>query len=78
MGIFVNSFQLVESGVGVDLGGIQTLVTQQLSYAFDSCIMIEHGCGKRVAQHVRRAFLQHTDLREILPDRHIDGRSGDP
>ena len=53
MGIFVNSFQLVESGVGVDLSGIQTLVTQQLSYAFNSCIMIEHGCGKRVAQHVR-------------------------
>ena len=42
MGFFVNSPQLLECGVGVDLCRLQAAVSQQLLDAFKSCPMVEH------------------------------------
>ena len=58
MGIFVNSSQLLEGGVRVYLGCFQALVPQQLSDTFQSGTMVEHGCGKRMPEHMRGALLE--------------------
>ena len=76
MGILIHSFQLLERRVGIDLGGGDALMSQQLAYALQSCPIVQHGGGKRVAQHVRRAFLQRGHFRQISFDDRSDLRSG--
>ena len=46
MGFFVNSFQLLKGGVRVDFGCLQALMSQQLSHAFQSGAVVEHGRGE--------------------------------
>ncbi len=52
MGLFVNSFQLLESRVRVNLRRLQALMAQQASHAFKPCVVVEHRRGKAVPQHV--------------------------
>ena len=48
MGFFVNSFQLVERRMRVDLCCLQAFVPQQLSDTLQSCVMVEQRCGETV------------------------------
>ena len=52
MSLFINSFQLLERGVGVDLRGTDALVTQQILDTFQSGTIVQHRCGKGMTQHV--------------------------
>ena len=66
MGILVNSLELFEGGVRVDLGRLQALMPQQLADTFQSGAIVEHGCGEGVSEHVRRAFLHRGHLGQIV------------
>ena len=52
MGFFVNSLQLLERGVGVDLCSLQAFVPQEFLYTFQSRLVVQHGSGKAVSQYV--------------------------
>ena len=63
MGILIDFLQLLESGMRVDLRRRQTLMPEQLLHTFQSCLMIEHRRGERVAENMRRALLQRRHSR---------------
>ena len=65
MSFFINPFQLLERGVGIDLCRVDTLMPQQFLDAFKSCTIVQHRRGEGVPQHVRRTFLQRCYKRQI-------------
>ena len=65
MSFFINPFQLLERGVGIDLCRVDTLMPQQFLDALKSCTIVQHRRGEGVPQHVRRAFLQRCYQRQI-------------
>ena len=65
MSFFINPFQLLERGVGIDLCRVDTLMPQQFLDAFKSCTIVQHRRGEGVPQHVRRTFLQRCYQRQI-------------
>ena len=71
MSLFINSFQLLERGVGIDLRRRDALMTQQVLDTFKTGTVVQHRCGKGVAKHVRRPFLQRSHHREVLANNQI-------
>lgn len=71
MGLFVNSLQLLERRVGVNLRGGGTGMPQQTPNTFYACAIVEHRRCKRVPQHMRRQlFLRANHLQvghHLLP-----------
>ena len=61
MGNVINSFQLFEGGMGIDLGGRQAFMPQQLLHTLQSCLIVEHRRGECMPQHVRRVLLEGGD-----------------
>ena len=66
MGILIYFFQLLESGMRIDLRGGESRVTEQLFHAFQVGVMVEHGSGKSVAQHMWRALLEAAHPLQLL------------
>lgn len=66
MCLFVYLFELFKGGVGVNFGCGQAFVAEQLLHGFDVGVVVEHGGGKRVAQHVWRTLLYRSNEGEEL------------
>ena len=66
MSFFINPFQLLERGVGIDLCRIDTLMTQQFLDALKSCTVVQHRRGESVPEHVGRALLQGRDQLQVF------------
>jgi len=66
MGIFVNSLQLLEGGVRVDLRRTHTLMTEQVLHLFQTRTVVQHRSGKGVPQHVRGTLLHRGYLRQVV------------
>ena len=78
MSFFINPFQLLERGVGIDLCRVDTLMTQQFLDALKSCAIVQHRRGESVPEHVGRAFLQGSDQRQVLMHDHVHLVSSHP
>ena len=68
MGLVIHFFQLLESGVGVDFCGGQALMSEQFLDGLQVGIVVEHCCGKRVAEHMWAVALLCCDHRQVLLD----------
>ena len=62
----VCSLQVLECDMRVDLRCCEALVTQQLLYASQPCIIIQHGGGEGVSEHVGRTLLLRCDEGEVV------------
>ena len=67
MGVFIYSLELLEGGMGVDLCRRQALMPQQLFHTFQSGLMVEHGCGERMPEHMRGALPERGHAAEMFP-----------
>ena len=61
MGGLICFFQLFKCGVGINLGGGEALVSQQLLHRLKSCTVVEHGGGEGMAKHMWTFLLEGTD-----------------
>ena len=66
MGVVVCFLQLFKGCVGIYLRGGKALVSEQVLHPFEIGLMVEHGGGEGVAQHVGRPFLERRHLREVF------------
>ena len=78
MSFFINPFQLLERGVGIDLCRIDTLMTQQFLDALKSCTVVQHRRGESVPEHVGRALLQGRDQLQVFMHDHVHLISSHP
>ena len=78
MSLFINSFQLFERGVGVYLRRTDALMTQQVLDLLETGTIVQHGRGKGMTKHMRRALFQRGYRRQILPHDAVDLIIGNP
>ena len=78
MGIFVNSLQLLEGGVRVDLRRTHTLMTEQVLHLLQARTVVQHRSGEGVPQHVRGTLLHRGHLRQVAAYGLVNLRAGDP
>ena len=64
MGILIHFLQLFERRMRVDLRRRHTLMAQQFLHTLQSGTIVQHGGGKRMAQHVRRPFFLSSNPRQ--------------
>ena len=64
MGILIHFFQLFERRMRIDFRRRHTFVAQQFLHAFQTGTIVQHGGGKRMAQHVRRPFFLSSNPRQ--------------
>ena len=76
MSLLINSFQLFDGGVRVDLGRLQAFMPQQLADAFQSGTVVEHGRGEGMSEHMWRAFLHRGHFGQTVPRGDIDAVGG--
>lgn len=66
MGILVFTLKLLKGCMCINLCRRQALMPEQLLHTFQSCLVVQHGCGKRMAKHMRRPLLQRAAFRQIF------------
>ena len=66
MSLFINSLQLLERRVGINLRRTDTLMSEQFLNTLQVCAVIQHRRGKGMPKHVGGAFLQGSNGRQIL------------